>query len=102
MKNYLIEFSETSLSDIDDLAHVIHDLYKAPLTAKKYVKGLKMEIKKLEITAESLPIQTRKSLTKYGHNVRRLNYKKMAIIYTIHQNTVLIHRVIPSNTISGL
>ncbi|MBN2745519.1 MAG: type II toxin-antitoxin system RelE/ParE family toxin [Bacteroidales bacterium] len=102
MKTYKIEISESALSDINDLAFVIHDLYKAPITAKKYVKGLYKEIKKLESIGETLPLQTRKSLTQYGQNVRRLNYKKMAIIYTIHQDVILLHRVIPSNTIAGL
>ena len=102
MKKYLIEFSDSAISDIDNLAYIIHELYKAPMTAKKYVKGLYAEIKKLEISAESLPIQTRKSLTQYGQNVRRLNFKKMAIIYTVHKGIVPIHRVIPANIIAGL
>jgi hypothetical protein len=73
MKTYNIEISESALLDIKDLAFVIHDLYKAPMTAKKYVKGLYKEVKKLESMAETLPFQSRKSLTQYGQNVRRIN-----------------------------
>jgi hypothetical protein len=59
--------------DIEDLSEVISFQYKAPITSKKYVKGLLKEIKKLESMAESLPFQSRKSLTQYGQNVRRIN-----------------------------
>jgi hypothetical protein len=38
----------------------------------------------------------------YGPNVRRMNYKKMAIIYTINQDTIFIHRVIASKMIIGM
>ncbi|GAB6011751.1 hypothetical protein [Viscerimonas tarda] len=56
----------------------------------------------MEKHAPIYAIQRQQSLKKYGHNVRRLNYKKMAIIYTVHSTTVYIHRIVPANTISGL
>jgi hypothetical protein len=84
MKNYSVEISTQARRDILDLNDVIINFYKAPLTAKKYIKGLQDQIKKLETDSESYAVQTLKSLTQYGQNVRRLNYKKMAIIYTVH------------------
>ena len=36
MKKYSIKFTESAEEDILDLADVINDKYKAPLTAKNY------------------------------------------------------------------
>jgi hypothetical protein len=102
MRKYFIEFSLQSRTDLLDLNNVIIYKYQSPSTAYKYMHGLSKEVKKLESMAETLPFQSRKSLAQYGQNVRRINYKKMAVIYTVHNDLVLIHRVIPSNTIGSL
>ncbi len=65
-------------------------------------QGLFNQIKSLTHTAESYPISATKTISHYGYNARRINYKKMAIVYTVHGKTVLIHRVLPSALISGL
>jgi hypothetical protein len=36
----------------------------------------------------------------YGANVKRINYKKMAILFTVFENVVYIHRIIPAATIN--
>jgi len=102
MQQYNIEFSEIAIEDINQLHYVIEFQYKSPLTAFRYGQGLINEIKKLRYTADALPLQTRKSLTRYANNVRRLNYKRIAIIYSISAGTVYILRVIPANAIAGL
>lgn len=102
MDNYLVYLSELTETDIQDLADVIMYKYKAPTTSLKYIQELLNEIKKLQHSAETTSIQTRKSLAHYGANVRRANYKKMAIIYTVHQGTVYIHRLVAANMIAGL
>ncbi|GAB6011260.1 type II toxin-antitoxin system RelE/ParE family toxin [Viscerimonas tarda] len=99
---YKIQYSEESRIDIKELGYVIREKYNAPITAAKYIIGIIHEIKQLTTNPEIYAIQTRQSLKQYGHNVRRLNYKKMAIIYTVHGTTVYIHRIVPANTISGL
>lgn len=76
--------------------------YKFPLTALKYLKEIYAEMRKLEYSAISYQIQTRKHLQQYGPFPRRVNYKKMAIIYNVINDVVYIRRVIPANTISGL
>jgi hypothetical protein len=97
-----IEYTEEASNDIDNLFDVITYKYKAPLTAFKHVQGIASTIKKLEHSASIYKIQTRASLQQYTYNPRRVNYKAMAIIYNIINETVYIRRVIPSNTISGL
>ncbi|MFZ4726218.1 MAG: hypothetical protein ACOYMD_12310, partial [Paludibacter sp.] len=77
--------------------------YKAPITAKKYTTELIKEIYKLRITAESISICSQKSiLSTFGYNARRINYKKMAIIYTIFSEIVVIETIIPQANIKGL
>jgi ribosomal protein S18 len=102
MVRFEIVFSEEANVDIQNLLDAIIYQYKASITAFRYVQGLLDEIKKLKTTAETFSIQKTKGFSQYGFNVRRLNYKKMAIIYTVINNTVYIQRVIPSSTITTL
>ena len=97
-----IEYTDTANDDLKNLAYAITHEYKSPVTAFHYVQGIKDEIKLLKRSPESYPVQTRRSLLQYGSNVRRINYKKMAIIYTVHGDIVYIHRIIPASMITGL
>jgi plasmid stabilization system protein ParE len=96
MKVYKIIFSEEANQDIQKLFDFIHLNYQAPLTAKKYINGLFSTFDLLSHSSHSYPIQQHKSFLKYGFDVRRASYKKMAIIFTLHHNTVFIHRIIAS------
>jgi plasmid stabilization system protein ParE len=102
MKSYSIRTSEQAHIDIENLHYYILETCKSPLTSKRYIEGLFQKIKSLSNSAESHPITSLKFILQYGYNARRINYKKMAIIYTVHQRTVLIHRVIPGALISEL
>jgi len=57
---------------------------------------------RLKNNAETFTIQSGIFFLQYGFNVRRLNYKKMTIIYTVMNDTVYIQRVVPSSTITEL
>ncbi|HBF88953.1 MAG TPA: hypothetical protein DDX39_09955 [Bacteroidales bacterium] len=102
MKKFSIIFSESARSDIKDILDFIEIVCKSPITAKQYVDGIRKEVNSLSNKAHIYQIATRKSILKYGHNARRVNYKKIAIIYTIHNDIVVIRRVIPGGTISGI
>ena len=99
---YSIVYSEDSKDDLNDLFNVITFEYKSPVTGKRYIQGLKDSIYSLTKSAESFSVQTRKSLQQYGPSPRRLNYKRMTVIYNVINEVVYIRRVIPSNTIAGL
>ncbi|HEY5509358.1 MAG TPA: type II toxin-antitoxin system RelE/ParE family toxin [Paludibacter sp.] len=101
MVRFDIAFSEEAKNDIQNLSDAIMYQYKAPTTAFCYIQGLLDEIKKLRTHAESYSIQASSYFSQYGFNVRRLNYKKMAIIYTVTNNTAYIKRVVPASTITG-
>lgn len=91
MRAYKILFSEEANQDIQKLFDFIHLTYRAPLTAKRYINGLFATIDLLSHSSHSYPIQHQKSFLKYGFDVRRINYKKMTIVFTLHHNSVFIH-----------
>lgn len=97
MKKYTVQISIYAFNDIENLRFAISEIFKSPRTAVVYVEELRKEINFLAISADSLPVSTLNSVTKYGHNARRINYKKMSIVFTIHNDIVLIHRVIPAS-----
>jgi len=100
MKHFNIRISAQADFDIDNLHHYIFEICKSPLTSKLYIEGIYSEILGLSVSAESLPVSELKVVLKYGHNSRRINYKKMAIVYTIHNDIVLIHRVVPGSMLT--
>ena len=102
MVRFVIVFSEDAKNDIQNLSDVIMYQYKAPKTAFDYIQGLLDEIKTLRTNAEIYSIQKSSRFLQYGLNVRRLNYKKMVVIYTVVNNSAYIIRVVPSSTITSL
>ncbi len=97
---FKIEYSKQAEEDIENLFNVIAAEYKAPITAFRYINGLIETINSLRRNAAAFTFYTSDFVKPYGTNVKRINYKKMAIIFTVFENVVYIHRVIPSATIS--
>ena len=102
MNIYVVVISEDAQNDLRNLSDVISYQYKAPLTSLKYLKSLYSEMQKLSISAESYKIQHDILLNLYEHNLRRINYKQMAILYNLINDVVYIRRVVPANTIKDL
>ena len=101
MKKYRIEVSEMARADIIGLQNVIIYEYKSYKTAMSYVEGLEKTMYDLQTTAESFQLQNHPYFRKFGLFVYRINYKKMAIIYTVHNDLVIIQRVIPASLITN-
>jgi hypothetical protein len=99
MTNYAIAILDDARQDIIDLTNTIRFEYKAPATSVKYIRGLYLAINGLRINGGKYALQTQPFFSKYGSNVRRLNYKKMSIIYSLYGQTIYILRVIPSSII---
>ena len=93
MNTYDIVYSDDADNDLNNLFDAIFYEYSAPLTAYRYVSGVVETIKSLSVFLEVYPIEYCQSFAKYGDNVRRINYKKMTIIYTVSGQTVYIHRI---------
>ncbi len=103
MNKFVLIYSEQAKNDIDELTNTIIYQYKAPTTAFNYVQGLVNEINSLKNSADIFPIQTNSYVIRtHGYFVRRINYKKMAIFFTINRNIVYILRIIPQSLISEL
>ncbi|GAB1415823.1 hypothetical protein MASR2M117_12290 [Paludibacter sp.] len=103
MKKYTVVLSEQAESDLEEYINYIMSKCKAPLTALRNYEDLFTVINSLRSSPESCSLQTRKSLIlQFGFGVRRINYKKMAIIYTIHSNIVYIRRIIAGSMIAEL
>ena len=102
MNKYTVVISEQAQQDLRDLSNIISFEYKSPANAVKYLREIYGEMGKLSTHAESYSIQASSYFSQYGFNVRRLNYKKMAIIYTVINNIAYIKRVVSASTITGL
>jgi hypothetical protein len=80
--------------DIYQVIDHISNVYKAPLTAEKFLIGLYDNIFSLENMAESIRISNKSDILKYGINARSIVYKKLIIVYTVHGKIVLVKSVI--------
>jgi plasmid stabilization system protein ParE len=97
---YTIYLLSEADQDIEELYDYIAYVLKEPVTALDYRDGIYYAIKKLAIYGGSLAISQRGYLRKhYGSTVRTVTYKKMAIIYSVIDNIILILRVMPGSLI---
>lgn len=99
MNKYTVIISENAQNDLRNLSETISYEYKAPVTAKKYLKALYTEMSKLSSGAEAYLIQTKPFFRQFGFNVRAITYKKMTIVYVVANKSVYIKAVIPSKNI---
>ena len=94
MKRYAVRITKAAQNDIYQVIDHISTVYKAPLTAEKFLIGLYDTIFSLENMAESIRISAKSDILKYGINARSIVYKKLVIVYTVHGKTVLVKTVI--------
>ena len=97
MKKYNIVYSEQAMNDVDDLFYFIKIECHSPITAKKYIDGVFKTIKIILIHPESFSISDSKSTLQYGFDVRKINYKKVTILYSVYKDLVYIHRIMASS-----
>lgn len=102
MERFQVFLSEEAERDLQQYIDFIMWDCKAPLTALRHYEHLFNTLKSLEYMPERYAVQTGISFLRFEPNVRRINYKKMAIIFTIHGNIVYIHRIMPANLITSL
>ena len=92
--NYKLIITDRAQEDIDRYIDTIIYTYDAPITAKKHYDDLYNVLKKIEQYPMINQIRHSSFLLQYGYNVRRVNYKKMAILYTVNGCIIYVHRVI--------
>ena len=102
MKRYTVTIEERAFDDLENLVDYIFSV-AGENTVKKYYQGIMKTIYSLSANADIYAISTYQYVLKYGSNARRINYKKMTVIYTVHDDIVVVHRVIPQSwIISGI
>ena len=99
MKHFDVFISLRAMHEILDLEYAIVNDFKAPKTAGKYVKELYETISRLSTHAQSIRVSDKQDVLRFGAAARAIQYKKMAIIYTVHDNRVIIRAVIPASLI---
>ena len=101
-ENYNLTILKQAQDDINEYVDTILYTFDAPKTAKKHADALYKIFRDIQKNPTAYGVRNSISLQQYGLNVRRVNYKKMAIIYTINEDTIYIHRIIASSMITGL
>jgi hypothetical protein len=100
LSNFEIFVSNAAKTDIFNYVLHIETEYDLPITAAKIYDELIDTIYSIAQNPFQYSIRTDFWYSKYGNNVRRVNYKSRAIIYTIENNTIKIHRVVSQSEIS--
>ncbi len=99
MEKYIVLISVNARQDIVLIVNFIENYLKAPLSAAHFYSGLEKRVKELSQSANIYKISHHQAILKYGPNARRINYKGFAIIYTIEESKVIIHRIIHGSLI---
>jgi plasmid stabilization system protein ParE len=95
---FSIFVSEDAEQDIATIIAYIRNIYHATRTSKLFFQGIIKTLKDLQHTALIYPIKEYKSI--FYKNARRINYKGFAIIYTIEEETVIVHRIVHGSLIA--
>ena len=99
---YRVVMSDDAQMDYEGYIDYILNECHAPIAAAKHYAGIKDMLSDLSQNPYVNAIRYNPSLLKYGMNVRRANYKKMSIIYTIHENFIYVHRVLAASMITEI
>jgi len=100
MRKSVVRITDTALQDIDNVHdYIAYELFE-PITADKYIRGIYETIKYLTFYGTSVAVSERDSLlSQYGSTARNINYKKIAIIYTVENNNIVIQRIVAASLI---
>ena len=100
MRKYLVKITDMAFQDIENVHdYIAYELFE-PVTADKYIRGIYDAIKHLSLYGVSVVGSKRDFLlSQYGSTVRNINYKKMAIIYTVENDEIIIQRIIAATLI---
>ena len=90
--------TDEAVSDLYELDYAIREKFQAPLSAARYLIGLKRKIKGLSRNAE-LRVKDDYLSRQLRRDIHRENYKKMTILYSIDDDLVYIHRIIPQSMV---
>ena len=98
-KKYRIRVLPSAEADMDELEQHIEEQCSAPITAARHFKQLYQLLYWLEEYAELPAVNVELSI-QYGKIIRNIRFgKKKTIIYSVDDNVVYIHRIMPQGMI---
>ena len=98
---YNIYIKPQATNDIENVIDYIEYELFNPIAAKRFFKGIYAKIDGLRLNAGIFAKSTYRDVLKYDITARHVLYKGFAIIYSIHGNLVIVHRVIHGSLIKG-
>ena len=99
MNEYDIVYSEQAMNDVDNLFKFIKIECHSPITDKKYIDGILKTISIILKQPTSFPLFDSKLTQLHGFDVRKINYKKVTIIYSVYRQLIYKHRIMASSLI---
>ncbi|GHT66276.1 hypothetical protein FACS189452_01870 [Bacteroidia bacterium] len=100
MAKFIVHIMPAAGQEIVEIYDHIADVYLARDTAIKYRAGIHDKINSLAECADIFAISPFDYIQqRYGPCARTIVYKKVTIVYTIHNNDVVIRAVIPGSSI---
>ena len=94
MKAYKVLIKGDALSEIEAISNDILSVSESITIAENYIDGLYSEIQKLSIYGASLPFcQNKDIISIYGKYIRRMNYKKIAVLFYVDNDNILIQEI---------
>ena len=96
---YCIHYKSRARRDIQQVYDYIEYELFNPTAAKRFVEGIYAKIDQLRYNAGIFAKSTYRDVLKYDPAARHVTYKGFTIIYSIHGNLVLIHRIIHGSLI---
>jgi plasmid stabilization system protein ParE len=100
MRNFVVKITDIALQDIENVHdYIAYELFE-PITADKFIRSIYDIIKHLSLYGASVAVSERDFLlSQYGSTARNVNYKKMAIIYTIENEEIIVQRIVAGKLI---
>ena len=99
---YKVFIKETALHNIESISEAILNISESINIAERYIDGLYKEIQKLSIYGISLPFcQNKDVVNMYGKYIRRMNYKKVAVLFYVDNDTILVQEIKFQHNIMG-
>ena len=98
MKKFEVKYTTQSVEDMDSVSRYVTDECQAPLTAKRYMEGIKKEADQLKVSAGVIAVDEELS-RQMGIEVKRTHYKNVSIIFSVEGNIAYVHRIIPQKMV---
>ena len=96
---YSIKYKPRAKKDIKGICDYVEYRLFSPIAAKRFAEGVYAKIDRLKYSAHIFPISAYQDVRKYDTFARHVVYKGFAIIYSIHGDLVIVHRIIHGSLI---